>query len=137
MCKKAILKSISRGSVYAALLVVLVALLSCKNREVSASEGPNFNEIHENIHYHFDTIRLAGSEYFILERDRNNPHEGFGFMALKGDKIHHNQDTLKAYLQTVLALQVEILAAQKGVTHKEAEAHAAELLDYHLKQIPK
>ena len=33
----------------------------------------------------FQTIVIDGCEYLILERDRNNPHEGFGFMAHKGN----------------------------------------------------
>ncbi len=37
----------------------------------------------------FQTIVVEGCEYLILERDRNNPHEGFGFMAHKGNCSNH------------------------------------------------
>jgi len=41
----------------------------------------------------FDIIEIDGCEYLILERDRNNPHEGFGFMSHKGNcknSIHYH-----------------------------------------------
>ena len=88
-------------------------ITSCgKNREVSASDGPNFREIHEDIHFHFDEVAVDGDKYLILERDRNNPHEGFGFMALKGADIKKNQDSIKAYLKTILDVQLMLLDLQ-------------------------
>ena len=97
-------------------LPISIALLiaSCKNREVNEHEGPNFSEIHEDIEYHFDSVVINGIEYHILERDRNNPHEGFGFMALNGASILDNQDSIKAYLKTVLEVQAEIQANLKN-----------------------
>ena len=50
------------------LTVVLVAVslfFSCKNREVNPETGPDFSEIHENLEYHFDRIKIDGYEYLI------------------------------------------------------------------------
>lgn len=91
-------------------VVFFLSSCACENREVNPETGPDFSEIHENMEYHFDKIKIDGNEYFILERDRNNPHEGFGFMALNGSKFSNNQDSIKAYLKTVLEVQSEILA---------------------------
>ncbi|MFT7032493.1 MAG: hypothetical protein ACJA2S_000993 [Cyclobacteriaceae bacterium] len=91
-------------------VVFFLSSCACENREVNPETGPDFSEIHENMEYHFDKIKIDGNEYFILERDRNNPHEGFGFMALNGSAFSKNQDSIKAYLKTVLDVQSEILA---------------------------
>jgi hypothetical protein len=93
-----------------AVTILFISSSSCKNREVNPETGPDFSEIHENQAYHFDKIKIDGYEYFILERDRNNPHEGFGFMALNGSLFGSNQDSIKAYLKTMLEVQSEILA---------------------------
>lgn len=92
------------------VLFVSGLLSACKNREVNENEGPNFSEIHEDIEYHFDKVNIDGVDYHILERDRNNPHEGFGFMALNGIRLIKNQDSIKAYLKTIMDAQAEILS---------------------------
>ena len=114
--------------------VVLIASNACKNRDVNYGEGPNFSEIHEDIQYHFDQIAIEGSEYFILERDRNNPHEGFGFMALKGNDIKANQDSIKAFLKTILDFQVKQYAVQNSMSDEESSAYADELFRFYLNQ---
>jgi hypothetical protein len=105
---------------------------SCKNKEVNHEDGPNFNEIHENLRAHFDEVNIGGNDYYILERDRNNPHEGFGFMALKGNKIFQNQDSIKAYLKTLIDIQVQLLARRTNQPLKEVEKNTNELFLYHL-----
>ncbi|MEP3388023.1 MAG: hypothetical protein ABJO02_07540 [Reichenbachiella sp.] len=116
-----------------AFLVASVALSSCENRDVNHSDGPNFSEIHEDIQYHFDQVEIEGHEYFILERDRNNPHEGFGFMAMKANRTIANQDSIKAYLKTLIDLQTQVLADKNGSTVQEAEGQVNALFEYHLK----
>jgi len=91
-------------------ILISTILYSCENTEVNQDEGPNFSEIHEEIQYNFDEVEINGIKYLILERDRNNPHEGFGFMALKGESNQRNQDTIKAYLKTMIDLQNQILS---------------------------
>ena len=113
-------------------LVIIVFMWSCKNKEVNHEDGPNFNEIHENLRAHFDEVNIGGNDYYILERDRNNPHEGFGFMALKGNKIFQNQDSIKAYLKTLIDIQVQLLARRTNQPLKEVEKNTNELFLYHL-----
>ncbi|PIB35458.1 hypothetical protein BFP72_08665 [Reichenbachiella sp. 5M10] len=108
--------------------------MSCENRDVNHGSGPNFSEIHEDIHYHFDETVIDGVKYHILERDRNNPHEGFGFMALNGVDIRKNQDSIKAYLKTILELQIVTAAQQQKIENVEMEKYAQELFDFYLKK---
>lgn len=109
------------------LAIAMVALWSCENRDVNHADGPNFSEIHEDIQYHFDQIDIDGHQYYILERDRNNPHEGFGFMAMKADRVIQNQDSIKAYLKTMLEVQTQILAAQRGATYEDTKVEVDNL----------
>jgi len=91
-------------------LILIISFSACENREINQEEGPNFSEIHEDIQYNFDEVEINGLKYLILERDRNNPHEGFGFMALKGEMNRINQDSIKAYLKISIELQNMILS---------------------------
>lgn len=112
--------------------LMMIWTISCENRDVGSTEGPNFREIHEDIQYHFDLVEIDGNEYYILERDRNNPHEGFGFMAMKANRSIANQDSIKAYLKTVLDIQTQILARQTNQPLKEVEKSIDTLFDFHL-----
>lgn len=112
--------------------LTFLSMVSCENREVGNTEGPNFREIHEEIQYHFDEVEIDGNEYFILERDRNNPHEGFGFMAMKANKSIANQDSIKAYLKTILDLQTQILANQNKQPLEETKNTANALFNLYL-----
>ncbi|MEP2024353.1 MAG: hypothetical protein ABJH98_07320 [Reichenbachiella sp.] len=111
---------------------IISGLFSCENRDVNHADGPNFSEIHEDIQYHFDQVEIEGHEYYILERDRNNPHEGFGFMAMKANRTIANQDSIKAYLKTLIDIQTDLLAIKNGISPQEAEANVNELFQFHL-----
>jgi hypothetical protein len=90
--------------------ILITSFNACENREINQEEGPNFSEIHEDTQYNFDEVEINGLKYLILEKDRNNPHEGFGFMALKGEINRINQDSIKAYLKISIELQNMILS---------------------------
>jgi len=108
---------------------------SCENREVNADDGPNFREIHEEIAYHFDIVQIDGISYYLLERDRNNPHEGFGFMALDGRVMRSKHDSTLAYLKTLYDLQIRMTAKVTNIPLEQSEKEAGELLNYYLDQI--
>ena len=91
------------------LPVLLVVF--CHNREVNEGEQFQPREIHEDIVFHFDKIEVDGIEYLILEKDNNNPHEGFGFMAFRANKLMEKQDSLLAHIRTMTELNVQILSA--------------------------
>ena len=117
------------------ILIIFLSSCSCENREVNPEVGPVFSEIHENLEYHFDKVTIDGYEYLILERDRNNPHEGFGFMALLGNRIGEKQDSVKAYLETVLEVQTRILAKLNNTSKEEANVEVQKILKEKLSSI--
>lgn len=116
-------------------VVSLFMLFSCgPNREVSIDQGPGVREIHDNIEVHFDEVTVNGVEYLILEKDRNNPDEGFGFMALKGNLLVNHTDSAIAYLRTVIEVQAKILAKLDTITEKQAMSRISNMLDKNLEK---
>ncbi|MFT6867110.1 MAG: hypothetical protein ACJA08_001949 [Cyclobacteriaceae bacterium] len=93
------------------ILLFLGISYACENKDLNEGEAFQPREIHENISFNFDKIKVDGIEYLILEKDNNNPHEGFGFMALRGNVLMEKQDTILAYLKTITELQNQILAS--------------------------
>lgn len=124
------MQSINKLSVIA--IITLVALNGCKNRDINEGEAFQPREIHENISFHFDKITVDGIEYLILEKDNNNPHEGFGFMAFRANKLVAKQDTILAYMKTLTELQIRTYAAASGKTVEAVTSEANELLKFHL-----
>lgn len=106
----------------------------CKNRDINEGEAFQPREIHENISFHFDKISVDGIEYLILEKDNNNPHEGFGFMAFRANKLMAKQDTMMAYVKTINDLQTRIYAAASGRKLEDVQAEVDELLLFHLNE---
>ena len=94
-------------------LLVFIFLSGCENREVTP-EDLSIREIHTSLPDHFNTITVDGEDYLILERDRNNPHEGFGFMALRGNKIYGKLDSIAARQTVILKNQARILSLLEG-----------------------
>ena len=124
------MQSINKLSVIA--IITLVALNGCKNRDINEGEAFQPREIHENISFHFDKITVDGIEYLILEKDNNNPHEGFGFMAFRANKLVAKQDTILAYMKTLTELQIRTYAAASGKSVEAVTSEANELLKFHL-----
>lgn len=87
---------------------------ACENKDLNEGESFQPREIHENIPFHFQKITVDGIEYLILEKDNNNPHEGFGFMAFRANKLVEKQDTVLAYLRTVQARQDYLISKVTG-----------------------
>ncbi|MFY0601801.1 MAG: hypothetical protein JXR03_19155 [Cyclobacteriaceae bacterium] len=108
---------------YFAISLLLAGFIySCENRDLNEGEAFKPREIHENISFNFDKINVDGVEYLILEKDNNNPHEGFGFMAFRANSLLEKQDTVLAYLKTVTALQNKILSEITETPLDEVEA---------------
>ena len=78
-----------------ALSICMICCTSCKNREV-ARRSYHTSEVKqlESI-YHFHVVVVDGCHYLLLEVDRNNPHEGFGFFSHRGNCPNpiHGSDT--------------------------------------------
>jgi len=113
-----------------------LSLAACKNKPINEGEDFRPKEIHENIDYHFDKIRVDGVEYLILSRDNNNPHEGFGFMAFRANQLIQKQDSVLAYLRVMTQLQKEMYAQQLNVPMNEVNAYTQSLYDIYLSHSP-
>ncbi len=116
------------------VLLLVLTVVSCKNRDVNEGEAFRPREIHENIIFNFDKITVDGIEYLILEKDNNNPHEGFGFMAFRANKMMEKQDTMIAYLKTIRDLQARSYAAISNRAIDDVLKESDELLIYHLEE---
>lgn len=114
------------------LITIAVVLAGCRNRAINEGEAFKPKERHENITFHFDPIEVDGVDYLILERDNNNPHEGFGFMAFRANVLIEKQDSLMAYLQTVTEMQTRIYAELTKTPIEEAQALTEQLLQDNL-----
>ena len=101
-------------------LLVLIISVGCKNESLSEDEKFATREIHENVQWHFDKIDVDGVEYLILEKDNNNPHEGFGFMSIRANNLLQKQDSILAYLKASQQMQAKIYAALNGISEKKA-----------------
>ena len=117
------------------ILSFLLLLGGCKNRPLSDNEKFNPREIHQDLVFHFDKINVDGVEYLILEKDNNHPHEGFGFMAFRGNRIIEKQDSIIAYLRTVLDLQTRLMTQVYRVELSRAQSITTEALNKHLSEV--
>ena len=104
------------------ILLVLIISNGCENQSLSEDEKFSTREIHENVQWHFDKIEVDGAEYLILEKDNNNPHEGFGFMSIRANTLLQKQDSILAYLRANQKMQAKIYAALNGISEEDALA---------------
>lgn len=119
---------------FGAGLLLILSATTCKNRDINEGEAFKPREIHEDIVFHFDKIEVDGVEYLILEKDNNNPHEGFGFMALRGNRLIEKQDTVLAYLRTLTEVQTRMYAMMSRRTYEDTKVEVSELFKTYLDQ---
>lgn len=116
----------------AGLITIVFLVFSCENKALHDSEEFKPREIHENIMFHFDPIVVDGIEYLILEKDNNNPHEGFGFMAFRANKLMEKQDSIIAYVRTVNEMQARIYARVAGISLEKSREMTDQLFEDYL-----
>ena len=82
--------------------ISLLLCTACENREINrtTSQMQQLNQLEGQ--YEFHVIKIDNCEYLLLELDRNNPHEGFGFMSHRGNcsnNIHYvdQKNALRLY----------------------------------------
>jgi len=120
---------------YLQLILLVMILSSCENRELNEGEKFRPRQIHDNFNNsHFTKVTVDGVEYLMLERDNNNPHEGFGFMAFRANNLVAKQDTTIAYLKTISEFQVKIMDQLSDKNEEEVQREFNELLEIHLKE---
>jgi hypothetical protein len=112
--------------------LLLIVLEGCQNRPLQDNSEMKTREIHEDIEFHFDAITVDGVEYLILEKDNNNPHEGFGFMAFRANKMIEKQDTLLAYMRTITQMQALIYAKTYNKSIQEGQEFVENLYQENL-----
>lgn len=126
----------SKHILYSVILIsIFGTFFGCQNREVNP-ESSMTREIHINTPSHFQRIKVGGIEYLILERDRNNPHEGFGFMAISGEQLIARQDSIIAYQKTILENQARIISRLEGLTVDQVKSQNQYLLQTKFNEIP-
>ena len=117
------------------ILCSFLILLSCKNRDLNEGEEFRPMEVHDSFQgSHFAKVTIDGVEYLMMERDNNNPHEGFGFMAFRGNQLIEKQDTVIAYLKSVYEMQARIYAETSGKNVEDVMNDAHEIFLSHLKE---
>ena len=107
-------------TILSVILFILVVPIGCKNQSLSEDEKFATREIHENVQWHFDKIDVDGVEYLILEKDNNNPHEGFGFMSIRANNILQKQDSILAYLKANQQMQAKLYAKLHDISEEKA-----------------
>jgi ElaB/YqjD/DUF883 family membrane-anchored ribosome-binding protein len=114
------------------IAVVSMALCGCQNHDLNDGQAFRAREIHEKVDYHFDEIKVDGIEYLILEKDNNNPHEGFGFMAFRANILMQKQDSILAYLKTLTDVQNKILSSVNKQAIEDVEVETREIFREYL-----
>lgn len=115
--------------------LALMTLLGCQNRDINEGEEFRPREVHDSFNnVTFSTVQVDGIEYLMLERDNNNPHEGFGFMAFRANRLIEKQDSVLAHVKTIGEMQAKMYARLVGVSEEESAALYQQLFDVYLKQ---
>lgn len=118
----------------AIILSFPLAFTACQNKDINEGEEFRPRALHENFEeFEFSVVNVEGVDYWIMERDNNNPHEGFGFMALRGNRLMNRQDSVLAYLKTMTEMQAKIYARLHNISDEESDALYRDLFDSHLR----
>ena len=131
--KKAMQKTLKLASFF--IVLTMGIFYACNNKEVNEGEEFRPRQLHDDFqNSHFTKINVEGVEYLIMERDNNNPHEGFGFMAFNANKLMLKQDTILSYLKTIAEFQSRLYKKLYDVPTKTAKQ---EFNSIFLKNLPK
>ncbi len=115
-----------------ALVSLLAILVGCENKDINEGEEFRPRAVKDSFEdTHFTMVVVDGVEYILTERDNNNPHEGFGFMAFRANKLIEKQDTLMAYLKTMQHFQNKVYARLYGISEDSGQiAFEAKLFEF-------
>ncbi|MEM6642751.1 MAG: hypothetical protein AAF616_07205 [Bacteroidota bacterium] len=115
------------------IFAVVFIISSCKNHDIN--EGEEFrlrsiNDSFENIE--FDKVTVDGVDYLMMERDNNNPHEGFGFMAFRANTLLEKQDSIISFLKAMQYFQNKMYAQQFAISEQQAQEEFDSVFDQFL-----
>ncbi len=106
-----------------AFVCVLILLMGCENKDINEGEEFRPRAVKDSFEdTHFTKVVVDGVEYILTERDNNNPHEGFGFMAFRANKLMEKQDTIISYLKTMSYFQSKMYARLYGISEDSGQA---------------
>lgn len=115
------------------VLFCIVVLVGCENKDINEGEEFRPRAVRDNFdNTHFTKVTVDGVEYLMTERDNNNPHEGFGFMAFRANKLMEKQDTIISYLKTMQYFQSKMYARMFNISEEEALQQYQESFEYYL-----
>lgn len=116
-------------------IMILILVFACKNRDINEGDQFRPHEIHDNYASTlFTRITIDGVDYLLMERDNNNPHEGFGFMAFRANDLIAQSDSSLAYLKAMNEMQSMIYARLYNVSLEQALQMNQKILDKYLKE---
>lgn len=114
------------------IAAIIVSVMSCQNRDINEGEEFRPRAVNDSFEdQHFTKVTVDGVEYIMTERDNNNPHEGFGFMAFRANTMLEKQDTLISYLKTLQFFQNKVYSRIYGISLDSGQAEFdAKLLEF-------
>ncbi|MEO9871240.1 hypothetical protein [Ekhidna sp.] len=99
------------------LSLLIAALIGCKNKDINEGEEFRPRAVKDSFEdTHFTKISVDGVEYILTERDNNNPHEGFGFMAFRANTLMEKQDTILSYLRALQHFQNKMYSRMYNIS---------------------
>jgi len=105
----------------AIVCVSLILVSGCRNKDINEGEEFRPRAVRDNFDdTHFTEVVVDGVSYLMTERDNNNPHEGFGFMAIRGNKMLEKQDSILTYLRTIQYFQAMMYAKTMNIPEHQA-----------------
>lgn len=105
------------------IIGILVTLGGCKNKDINEGEEFRPRAVKDSFEdTHFTMVVVDGVEYILTERDNNNPHEGFGFMAFRANKLMEKQDTILSYLKTIQHFQNKVYSRMYNISEDSGQA---------------
>lgn len=117
------------------LIGTILVFAGCENRDINEGEEFRPRAVNDNFDdTHFTKIVVDGVEYIMTERDNNNPHEGFGFMAFRANKLMEKQDTIISYLKSIQFFQNKLYSRMYGISEQSGQAEFDSVLLEFLKQ---
>lgn len=108
---------------YYPLFICLTLIFSCENRDLNEGEKFRPRELHDDFKdSHFTLVKVDGVEYLMMERDNNNPHEGFGFMAFRANVMLEKQDTTIALMRSIADFQIQMMSLMTNESREKVTA---------------
>lgn len=105
------------------ILSFSLLLLGCQNHDINEGEEFRLRAVKDSFdNVEFAKVTVDGVEYLMMERDNNNPHEGFGFMAFRANKVIEKQDSIISFLKAMQFYQNKMYARMFNLSEEEAQA---------------